>query len=669
MKLKYLKIVNIRSYADETVNFPEGTVLLAGNIGAGKSTILLAMEYALFGQQKGRMRNLLRRGEDSGRIELAFELDGAPFTIIRKLKRGRQEECLLITANGEYACMPTQLKAKILDMFGYPKEMLTKNIPIFRYTVYTPQEQMKSIMLDEEERLSALRKIFRVEKYENIRKNASVISRHLSSEARLLTEMCKTLEEAQARLAECKIEELEAAAAAEKLRAELDAKTHLLGEEERALEELRVRAAELAALKQRASLLEGESSRLSSMRAAVLREADLTTGKAVKVREELALVRARVPESMGKDVVEEEAGKIAEEKTALHSRKAVIENEIRKLSGITGSGKCPMCLREVSDPSHFASLIAEREEELENVNASLAPMEEREKALAKERHGMRERELALQKIENMEVMVREYDESSARRKKEAEIQEEKIAAMRREAAFARAAVENGQGVEEDYRAHGATIRALHAARLELSSAMSRKEQELLSLRNEKAVLEKNVNEMRNMRTRASRMKEMADWIDTTLFSMAASIEKQVMNTLQKEFSAIFQRWFSMLMPEDSMSVVIDEAFSPVIMQNGYQASYEELSGGERTAVALAYRISLNKVINMLIDSIRTKGLLMLDEPTEGFSSEQLDRVRDAISALGMEQVVIVSHESKIDAFVDSIIRVYKENHVSRIERQ
>mgnify|MGYP001570677881 FL=1 len=57
---------------------------------------------------------------------------------------------------------------------------------------------------------------------------------------------------------------------------------------------------------------------------------------------------------------------------------------------------------------------------------------------------------------------------------------------------------------------------------------------------------------------------------------------------------------------------------------------------------------------------------MLDEPTDGFSSEQLDKVRDVLEQLNAKQVVIVSHESKIESFVDNVIRVGKEEHISKV---
>ena len=57
---------------------------------------------------------------------------------------------------------------------------------------------------------------------------------------------------------------------------------------------------------------------------------------------------------------------------------------------------------------------------------------------------------------------------------------------------------------------------------------------------------------------------------------------------------------------------------------------------------------------------------MLDEPTDGFSTEQLDKIRDVLSQLNMKQVIIVSHEDKIESFVDNVIRVKKEEHISQI---
>jgi len=79
---------------------------------------------------------------------------------------------------------------------------------------------------------------------------------------------------------------------------------------------------------------------------------------------------------------------------------------------------------------------------------------------------------------------------------------------------------------------------------------------------------------------------------------------------------------------------------------------------------LSYRLALNKVINDIVAEIKTKDIIMLDEPTDGFSTEQLDKVRDVLEQLNMKQVIIVSHESKIESFVENVIRVQKQDHAS-----
>ena len=49
MIVKKLVLNNIRSYKNQAIDFPLGRTLFEGDIGSGKSTILMAIEFALFG--------------------------------------------------------------------------------------------------------------------------------------------------------------------------------------------------------------------------------------------------------------------------------------------------------------------------------------------------------------------------------------------------------------------------------------------------------------------------------------------------------------------------------------------------------------------------------------------------------------------------------------------
>ena len=72
-----IKLKNIRSYIDEEIDFDKGITLLSGDIGSGKSSILLAIDFALFGLRKGYLSGnaLLRNGENRGSVELTFEIE------------------------------------------------------------------------------------------------------------------------------------------------------------------------------------------------------------------------------------------------------------------------------------------------------------------------------------------------------------------------------------------------------------------------------------------------------------------------------------------------------------------------------------------------------------------------------------------------------------------
>ncbi|MFH1455844.1 MAG: SMC family ATPase, partial [archaeon] len=226
MKINRLFLRNIRSYTEQEIHFPNGSILLSGNIGCGKSTVLLAMDFALFGLQRGNLTGaaLLRNGADKGEVELDFEIDDQKITIRRSLKRSKEgvgQEAGSITINGEYQDgTAIELKQKVLELLNYPKDLLTKNKSlIFRYTVYTPQEEMKQILLgDKNDRLETLRKVFGIDKYKRVKENTKIILSKVREKKREYTGYTSDLNEKnlmliqkldEVRLIETKVKELE----------------------------------------------------------------------------------------------------------------------------------------------------------------------------------------------------------------------------------------------------------------------------------------------------------------------------------------------------------------------------------------------------------------------------------------------------------------------------
>lgn len=193
------------------------------------------------------------------------------------------------------------------------------------------------------------------------------------------------------------------------------------------------------------------------------------------------------------------------------------------------------------------------------------------------------------------------------------------------------------------------------------------------LKKEIEVFSKQIQELKDRVLKTEEIKEklnyimkLENWLSKNFTPLLSSIERNVMIKLKTEFSNLFAEWFSMLV-SDTFDVRLDDEFTPIIEYQDYEIDYSYLSGGERTAIALAYRLSLNQVVNSILSKIKTKDVVILDEPTDGFSEQQLDKMRDVLEQLNVKQLIIVSHEQKIEGFVENVIRLKKENGVSMKE--
>lgn len=84
-----LRLRNVGSFADLQLELPAGCVALVGANGAGKSTIMHAIEIALFGPRGRTLAPLLRDGETDMEITLMFDHAGGSHRIRRTFNRKR----------------------------------------------------------------------------------------------------------------------------------------------------------------------------------------------------------------------------------------------------------------------------------------------------------------------------------------------------------------------------------------------------------------------------------------------------------------------------------------------------------------------------------------------------------------------------------------------------
>ena len=92
MFLKSIALQNIRSYKEQTIYFNKGITLLSGDIGSGKYSILLSIEFALFGASRPDLpaESLLRKGQTKASVTLNCKIKDQDITIHRTLQQTKQ---------------------------------------------------------------------------------------------------------------------------------------------------------------------------------------------------------------------------------------------------------------------------------------------------------------------------------------------------------------------------------------------------------------------------------------------------------------------------------------------------------------------------------------------------------------------------------------------------
>lgn len=158
---------------------------------------------------------------------------------------------------------------------------------------------------------------------------------------------------------------------------------------------------------------------------------------------------------------------------------------------------------------------------------------------------------------------------------------------------------------------------------------------------------------------SARRRTMAEWLADEFRPAVLQLERRLLLRAQSEFERGFAAYFTMLVEDPALVARCDPSFSPSVEIDGEWTPVEALSGGERTALALAYRLALAGVV-------RSAGrlaleLLILDEPTDGFSPEQVLRMGELLERLALPQVLLVSHEGQLAAVADRVVRVEKKD--------
>ena len=682
MKLRKIILNNIRSYENQELNFPEGSILFSGDIGSGKTSVLLGIEFALFGLQPGQRGSaLLRNGKDSGSVLMEFEIDGKIIEVERSLKKGKrisQGSCS-ISINGDKKIISVmELKSIILDLLNYPKEFSKKQNLLYKFTVYTPQEEMKQIILqDSETRTNTLRHIFGIDKYKRIIENTSLLSLKIREKIRINEAVISNIENEQANLLS-KENELETK---QSNLVSIERDFFLKTEERKKSQEEKDKISEKIEKKIKIQqeiektkiMISNKKESLSNNLKTIQRlKAQIIESQDIKY-DELEMQKLEndiLSKKKEKNNLNENLMNVSLEINLLNSKNKDSENIKNKIKHLE---ICPTCMQKV-DILYKDNIFEKLDLEISKNSNNIGLLEKNKKIFLekitffeseilefeKKIHELNESRIKFQGIKEKQIQIEELEKLNFIFENDANALNSQIMDLKNSFDELSKFDEVFEKIKKDFENSLKEEKIVEIKVVEL-----RREIQVFSSQIEE--LKERVKNMEKVKEEINYLKKIENWLSKNFIPLISFIEKNVMMKLKIEFSNLFSKWFSMLV-SDTFNVRLEDDFTPIIEYQDYELDYSYLSGGERTAVALAYRLALNQVINSLLSKLKTKDIVILDEPTDGFSEQQLDKMRDVLNQLNVKQLIIVSHEQKIEGFVENVIKLKKENGISGIER-
>ncbi len=145
--IKRLYLRQFKVFRNQKFAFPEGITAIVGPNGSGKTTILEAIEFALFRQVSRkektvkRMEDLIEHNRKNAHVELEFiaPTNRKRYTVIRKIHIGKTTAELFIEGNSEpIAIGPKKVDKQITELLGMDRHS-------FSALIYVRQGEIDSL--------------------------------------------------------------------------------------------------------------------------------------------------------------------------------------------------------------------------------------------------------------------------------------------------------------------------------------------------------------------------------------------------------------------------------------------------------------------------------------------------------------------------------------------
>ncbi len=692
MKIEIVQLENIRSHIKSTVPFTRGFNCIVGGVGRGKSSVMLAVDFGLFGDTIGSrsFEYLMREGADWSKVTLQFTHNGRTYKLTRGLrKKGKSinqdlEQLRLYEDEKLVASMKTEAIAEQLKAItGLDKDL-------YREIVWFRQEHLKDLLdAKPRDRQTRLDELFGLSDYEEAWNSVAPFKRDYENELSFyqkdadVTGLEKLSNEYNRASEEFTLLEMDLENSAQKLAVvkraldEANSKLKMLEEKKFAVEDLRRKEARLnayitnmintlASLNQR---IEGKKNIVENLRQ---RQSSLGTQmKMCLFKLDQAGLPANLPlEQLGSSLMMFD-DKISNLKAEQEATSRSMQTDNKRIVELAEESKCPLCIQPLTGEYKTGLMLriqqenVEREKTVNLIRIQVADLQ-KTKANASEAYTnlqtcvTREADLKARISEeenNMSTLLSEFEE---KQKLESDLKSQLEFVLFEIGKF------NLQDVE-----------AARTQREQLFRQFYVVDSDLRTKENRKKDLAQRLDDIKERINHGQEKLEHMEKILKTVEVLGAIRDayRSIQPKLRSEFVKVLRNFVQQVLDGlvggelPMLNVVIDETYTPYVKsETGGDREVSNLSGGERTLLAFAYRLGLGQLI-MQSRTGHGLGLLMLDEPTENLGSEDgsIERLAEAISRFkAIEQIIAVTHSEAFAAKADHVITLQKEAGASQI---
>ncbi len=280
MKPIRLHLKNYRKFEDAEIEFQSGITGIIGRNGAGKSSVVEALEWSLYGKNVGRgdnKENIRRAGADYSEeclVEFEFELKGESYLIKRWLRGKNSTAGAELISSGSGTVLATGPK----DVETAVNKILGMDYQAFEVSVFAKQSELAAlssmggtVRRETILRLLGIKKVDKV--VESVRKDEDAIKKRINLEESFVKDprTGEDLLKKRKKELDATIDEIESAEEEKRdllgRREKLDKRRAALDERIRTLEDRRKRSSELnsrlTALREKAAATEGDIERIA----------------------------------------------------------------------------------------------------------------------------------------------------------------------------------------------------------------------------------------------------------------------------------------------------------------------------------------------------------------------------------------------------------------------